>query len=621
MTRLSRRFVAAVCLLAMASFASAAGAQTSDSTTRPAEYYLDCSAPHASGDGRSPETAWNALHAVNEHIFLPGDTIRLRRGTECHGLLWPKGSGSTAAAIRLAAYGSGPRPKVTANKGDEEAFKLFGQEYWDVDSLEFSGGCVFGVYVSGDKGILHHIHLRNLSVHEVFGGDVKHKESGLVVVSPGTVHQHFDDVLVEGITANATDQWAGILVGGGNFGEVTEEDWNTHVVVRNSVVHDVYGDGIILFRVKDGVIDHSAAWQMGMQPTQSIGTPNAIWTWMCKDCVVSRNEAFLTDSPGVDGGAFDIDYGNIRNSVTENYGHDTQGYCIAVFGAGYVTHDSVVEGNLCIENGRSPRMARYQGAIFLWTWNDGVIENLRVEKNVIFWNPPGNFPALLNRGDIRGSERIFKENQIYSGASSLIESNKNLDFRNNRYITCGGGHAAWTFNDEIFNTFEAYRTKAKQEQGSSWTSYESYAACLPGPTEASATDNAHEGWRVVSEFPVHFDSQELLDAASLGQLLVLKNQQLQFRPSGLRSAVTLYVPQAVTSETLQNALLDLSQGGLQVSTRNAGNSPIQPRTRVLRPDGSVAAEWHGSVGPTELGLALRKVLGTPIYSQVDFTAR
>ena len=52
------------------------------------------------------------------------------------------------------------------------------------------------------------------------------------------------------------------------------------------------------------------------------------------------NEAFLTDSPGVDGGAYDIDYGNTKNSVIDNYGHDTQGYCVAVFGAGFVTKES-----------------------------------------------------------------------------------------------------------------------------------------------------------------------------------------------------------------------------------------------------------------------------------------
>jgi hypothetical protein len=382
-------------------------------------YYVDCASAGTKGDGRSPATAWRSIDVVNEHFFLPGDVIYLKRGSDCHGSLWPKGSGSATAVIHLSAYGQGARPKVIAGKDDEEAFKLFDQEYWDIDSIDFSGGAIFGVFVSGDTGVLHHIHIRNLLVHDVHGADVKHKESGLVVISPGKAQQHFDDVFVEGVTAYGTEQWAGILIGGGNFGDVAEKDWSTHVVVRNSVVHDVFGDGIVLFRVKDGLIDTSAAWHTGMQPTQSIGTPNAIWTWMCTDCVVGKSEAFLTDSPGVDGGAFDIDWGNTRNSVLDSYGHDTQGYCVAVFGAGYVTRDSVVKGNLCINNGKSPRMARYQGAIFLLTWNGGALENLRVENNIVYWTPPGNFPAVLNRADLRGSQKIFRENQIRSSSPSV----------------------------------------------------------------------------------------------------------------------------------------------------------------------------------------------------------
>ena len=154
------------------------------------------------------------------------------------------------------------------------------------------------------------------------------------------------------------------------------------MVIRNSTVHNVQGDGIVLFRVRHGSIESSVAWNTGMQVTQTIGTPNAIWTWMCDDCTVTQNEAFLTDSPGVDGGAFDIDYGNTDNSVIDNYGHDTQGYCVAVFGAGFVTRASTVRGNLCINNGRSPRMADFQGAIFLHTWNGGSIDGLTVEEKL-----------------------------------------------------------------------------------------------------------------------------------------------------------------------------------------------------------------------------------------------
>ena len=599
------------------------------------EYYVDCEAAERNGDGRSPESAWHALDAVNEHTFLPGDVVYLKRGTECHGMLWPKGSGSASASIRLSAYGRGARPKVIAGKSDEQAFKLFDQEYWDVDSIDFSGGTIFGVIVSGQTGILHHIHIKNLLVHNVRGGDVKHKESGLIVISPGKAQQHFEDVLVEGVTAYATDQWAGILIGGGNFGEVPVKDWNSHVIVRNSIVHDVYGDGIILFRVKDGLIDNSATWNMGMQPTQSIGTPNAIWTWMCQDCVVSRNEAFLTDSPGVDGGAFDIDYGNTRNSVIDNYGHDTQGYCIAVFGAGYVTQESVVEGNLCINNGKSPRMAGYQGALFLLTWNNGVIENLRVEKNTIYWSPPGRFPALINRADIRGSQRIFRENQIYSFSPWMIDSNKYIDFQNNQYETCASSSATWTFDGHSYSSMEQYRGGANQEQGSSWKYDPLSGSCLggerllkgepkntarPNRTDASALGVTTPGWTVVSDLPASLDAYGLLDSASSGQLMVLKNLYTQFRASGMRIKIKLILKQAKTKEAVPNVIRDLAISDIETLEPASSEFPSHPRTRLVAPDGSVVKEWQEFVGPAEIGLAVRRALGVPLYSQMISTS-
>jgi hypothetical protein len=602
----------------------AAGSQSAENGRNGNKYFVDCSSSEAKRDGRSPATAWHALDEINAHAFTAGDALYLKRGTTCTGLLWPKGSGTASATIRLSAYGSGARPKVIANQGDEEAFRLFDQEYWDVDSIEFSGGTLFGVYVSGQAGVLHHIYLRNLLVHDVYGGDVKHKESGLVVVSPGKVEQHFDDVLVDGVTAYGTDQWAGILVGGGNFGDVEEKDWNTHVVVRNSTVHDLYGDGIILFRVKNGLIDSSAAWRIGMQKTQSIGTPNAIWTWMCQDCVVSNNEAFLTDSPGVDGGAFDIDYGNTRNSVIGNYGHDTQGYCIAVFAAGYVTHDSVVEGNLCINNGESPRLAQLQGAFFIWTWNNGIIDNLRVEKNAIYWNPPGDFPALVNRGEIQGAQRIFREDQIYSSSRSIIETKNNLIFADNRYTTCGSENAAWKFDSRAYSSFDEYRQGSGQEQGSSWKSEQTVIRCLG--SEAGYQDKlaknlrtgtaANAGvWTVVCELSASIDQNGLLDFAASAQLAVLKNLEKQFSDSGLAVKAKIAFASAADRDQVQNIIGDLGMRGVKPSA--GGGFGRGPMIRLVAGDGSVVQEWRQFVGPGEIGLAVRRALGRPKYSRLS----
>ncbi len=343
-------------------------------------------------------------------------------------MLWPKGSGSAGAAIRLDAWGTGPLPTIQA-PGQEAAFRLSDQEYWTIEHLDFAGGQPYGVFIDGTKGVLHGIHIREVVVHDVTG-EPKKKESGLVVISPGSREQRFDDVLVDGVTAYGTSQWAGILVGGANFGVLPESARSTNVTVRNSMVHDVAGDGIVLFQVNHGTIENSVAWRTGMQETQTIGTPNAIWTWMCRDCMVRRSEAFLTDSPGVDGGAFDIDYGNDGNIVEESYGHDTQGYCAAIFGAERVTTNSVIENNVCSDNGRSPRLAKRQGAIFLSTWNGGKLKGVRISGNKIFWNPPLATAAVVNNAEFDGSG-VFRDNTIESSSPVLIRSNSSLVFERN----------------------------------------------------------------------------------------------------------------------------------------------------------------------------------------------
>jgi hypothetical protein len=596
------------------------------------EYFVDCAVTEPDGHGSSIASAWHTIEAVNAHTFLPGDVIHLKRGTECRGSLWPKGSGSESAMVRLTAYGQGARPKVTAGKGDTQAFKLFNQEYWDVDSIDFSGGTLFGVFVSGDTGILHHIHLRNLVVHDVYGDKLKTKDSGLVVIQPGKAQQHFDDVLVDQVTAYRTNQWVGIMVGGGNFGFPPEADWSTHAIVRNSVVHDVFGDGIVLFRVRDGRIHNSAAWHTGMQPSESTGTPNAIWTWMCTDCVVSQNEAFLSDSPGVDGGAFDIDYGNTRNSVIDNYGHDTQGYCIAVFGAGFVTHDSVVEGNLCINNGKSPRMAFYQGAIFLWTWNDGAIENLRVERNTVYWTPPGNAPALINHAAIKGSPIIFRENQIYSSSPWIVDSGKQISFQNNRYTTCGLDAATWVFDGRTYNSLDQFSAATGQDSASTWTSRRDRPTCLglaqSMPTKGRNGFQANHGvlgtarrtlrrWAVVSDVSLSVDDDGYLDAASAGELVVLKDLYMQFRSTGLRMTLRFHLQHELSDQSLRDLIGDLDLGDIKTVMLSTGAPLYKSKTSLIAPDGAHIMEWQGFVGPAKLGLAVRSKLGEPLYSQLE----
>lgn len=573
-------------------------------------FFLDCSAPR-NGDGLSPMSAWNSVADLNAASIQPGDVVALRRGTTCHGSLAPSGSGSEGAPIRLTAYGEGPRPKIVAAAGAENALRLFNQQYWDIDSLDLAGGRTNGIFISGDHGVLHHIHLANLALHNVVGGAMKHKESGLVAVSPVSAQCHFDDVLIDNVAAWNTDQWVGILVGCGNLGFPPESDWSSNIAIRNSVIHNVQGDGIVLFRVRHGLIESSIAWDTGMQPTESIGTPNAIWTWMCDDCTVQDSEAFLTDSPGVDGGAYDIDYGNTKNSVIDNFGHDTQGYCVAVFGAGFVTHESLVRGNLCINNGRSPRMATNEGAIYIYTWNGGSLDGLTIEHNTVEWSPFNNAPPILNKADLTGSA-VFRNNSIASTARWMVESNSSLSLAQNQYRYYGIGDPAWRYGNQSYASLRALADATDQESGSTempialrlWPGLQSHAAGI---------------WRLDCTLPVSVNTQGLMNDDALRQIITIRSQAQQYFSKRLEVTLRLTSPDPnlFATAAIRDAVLDLDLGAITV-THALANGPEQ--MTLFAPDGKTVAHWDGFAGPVALGAVLRRSLGEPVFAQMDIDA-
>ncbi len=527
-------------------------------------WYVDCSVGNDTADGLSPSTAWKSVDAVSARTFNAGDAIYFRRGSTCAGMLAPKGSGSATAPILLDAWGTGTLPQIHAEAGEEAALRLFDQEYWTIEHLDFSGGQPYGVFVSGTKGILHGIHLKDVVVHDV-AGEPRNKETGLVVIAAGTEQQHFDGLLIDGVTAYHTSQWAGILVGGVRHGFPPEASRNTNVVIRNSIVHDVTGDGIVLFQVNKGLIENSVAWRTGMQDTQTIGTPNAIWTWMCRDCTVRGNEAFLTDSPGVDGGAYDIDYGNDNNAVEENYGHDTEGYCVAVFGAGWVTGNSVVRNNICAANGLSPRLARRQGAVFLSTWNRGKIKGLEISGNRIFWNPPLATAAIVNNAEFVGTG-TFEKNTIRSCSPTLIRSNPSVGFDNNSFEDCA------------------------QERP-----HQSQQLCLRAFVSANRQD--HE---------------------SRGQIALLESIHRQFPQLQIEIVVNGARRDQSAATNLQ---YDWNSGDIPIlfDDGNPLDSPAilhRPALRLTNASGQLLWRHDGLTPPGELGLFLRSLLGNPQYSEM-----
>ena len=589
-------------------------------------YYVDCGAGSDAASGTSPRAAWRTLEKVAATIFQPGDAVLLRRGARCRGTLWPKGSGAEGHPIRLGAYGDGPLPIIDA-AGAEAAIKLFDQQYWHIENLHARGGSPYGVLITGTRGHLRHLRLKNLLVEDVTGV-VKSKSSGLVaVLAPETLQM--EDVVIEGVTARRTTQWAGIIVRGGS---ATSRIRN--VVVRDSLVYDVYGDGIVLFQVENGLIEKCAAWLTGLNPSVEVGTPNGIWTWRCRNCTVRLNEGFLTDSPGVDGGVYDIDWGNEDNVVEHNYGHDAQGYCVSVFGAQKeVTTNSVVRFNVCVNNGRSPKLARRQGDCYITTWDGGALDGVLIHNNTFYWTPPVEAPVLLmDRVVFRGARpNVFRNNVLFSTVPEMIQSSVEFRFQGNVYWYAGDGQPVWRWGTEEFRGIPSWRKAAGAEEVFADPQWDAMLRPRRGSPLLDLASRLRAGALEPSEPRREPSGVSLnLQGRSRGRwlLAVLSGNH----PDSCRSQL-VFVQAALAQygrrlleavliwegpvEALRNLAADWRLEGIRVerndSLRRAlgGAAPDVMLTALVDPAGRVTALWEGFVRPAELGLTLRYHLAPP----------
>jgi hypothetical protein len=337
-----------------------------------------------------------------------------------------------------------------------------------------------------------------------------------------------------------------------------------------------------------------------MQYDQTIGTPNAIWTWHCTDCTVEDNEAFLTDSPGVDGGAFDIDYGNTRNTVRKNFGHDTAGYCVAVFGAYGPTIGSVVAGNLCIANGMSTRLAKRQGVLMFMTWEGGTLEGVEVRGNRVDWQPPGDTPAVQSGADLRTTGITLRANEIWATGLSFVDPALKYIGTQDRYVVSGADAAGLAAARDRFTGLP--------EKGSTLT------AAPPGAVRAGVFGHAPSslgGWQLIATVP----SDLLRDGGDdllRGTLVELKSAALQFSRAGLvvKLAGDDHAGQIAQDWSLQ-------EDGVRLDILPPDNLSGFS-VKLVSPRGKVVRLWNAYPGPVDLGLALRQYVGAPEFSLLGF---
>ena len=622
-------------------------------------HYLNC-ASTTTGDSLRPESAWNSLDQANAYEFHPGDALLISRGSTCRGMLMPRGSGTPNRPIAIDAYGAGPLPMLIGT-GNPAALKLDDQQYWNIAHLELTGGNPYGLFITGASPSLTHFHLSNLVAHDV-KGTPKSKETGLIVIGakPDAVTL-FHDVLIDGVTAYSSTQWAGIVVKAGTFnksGAIRGSD----VMIRNSVVHDVAGDGILLMLAKNGRLERNVVWNTGMESSYSIGTPDGIWEWMCEDCLVQYNEGFFTDSPGVDGGVFDIDFGNINNTVQYNFGHDSQGYCVSVFGAEGtpgISRNSIVRGNLCLENGRSPREAQRQGAIYLSTWDGGKLSGVQIYGNTVLWDPPVETAAIVSDAEVDPAEpRMVHNNLILSRTGPLVQSKGGLQFADNQYWISTEASPSWQIDGTAYGSLEqvqagGYEKGSVIAEARTNTLYQpasapkscgattalqhdifgrpmtacSGAVAVAGPTQPNPAQTlaslalryagkpfTPRGWTLLAKLTPEGKPQA---ADSRSQMVVLQSMKKQFGPLGLQIVV---VPDSsLALEAQSNWRADWNFGEIKLVETTEASSTLglseSPGMLLFNPAGQAVDAWDGLTAAPEVELRLRSLLGAPIGMQ------
>jgi hypothetical protein len=456
-------------LLAFSLFHSCGSVKQNSSATAPPQriptsYYLDCSAA-ANGTG-TQSSPWNTLANANT-AFIPGDHLLLKRGTTCNGTLAPQGSGFATAPIVIDAYGSGPAAIINGGAA-EEVLKLFNQQYWEINNLEIVGGRKYGVYISGDtpNSSLNHIYLKNLDAHGATFNSTKRADSGEVFLSTSGTGEVFNDVLIDGVVAHDTHASEGIFVsagGGWTYDATGKQTLGDKITVQNSIAHDVYGDGIVINELTNGLLQSDIVYRSGQCPDCTGSTPVGLWEWFCHTCTVQFNESYANSSWEGDGGDFDIDYYNNDNIVQYNYGHDSAGYCVAFFGSAGTAHRNIFRYNVCANNARRASLSG-QGEIFVYTWNDGSLDGVQIYNNTISWNPAGEGYVLSAAGaSYTGSSPLFfRNNIIYAAAPGLVQASASLILDNNLYYTTTGTQN-FEINANTYTSLAAYQSATGED--------------------------------------------------------------------------------------------------------------------------------------------------------------
>lgn len=366
-----------------------------------ATYYIDAAGGDDANSGLAATCAWRTLGHQQLRRLKAGDRVLLKRGGTYYGQLELSGKGTAAQPVSIGSYGTGGLPAVVGTDTSMYAVRVYNSDYLTLSDIEIvnqgsrrlAGRTGLKIQCS-DYGLSRNIRIKGVTVRDVNGSLVKEQGggSGILIVNEGkAVGSRFDSLLIDSCHILRCSRNAIIWRGYYN-----RHDWlpNTNTVIRNNLIEEVPGDGIVPIGCENTLIEYNVMRNCPdiLPPTEAAA---GIWPWSCDDTVIQFNEVSDHKAPW-DAQGYDCDY-NCRNTVIQyNYSHDNYGGMVLICDNGGERNYSIgnqkstVRYNISIGDGIRPKPTR-QGMFSPQVHIAGRVEQALVEYNIVHSNPkPGD---------------------------------------------------------------------------------------------------------------------------------------------------------------------------------------------------------------------------------------
>ena len=291
-------------------------------------YYVDAVNGSDDNDGLSKETPFLSLNKVNSLTLEPGDYVLLKRGCVWNGFLRPQGSGSDEAPIVIGMYGEdGAKPLINGNGEVHATVELVNNSNMVVRNLEVTNfsdkyeDFRIGILVTAKEQAIKNVTISNNYVHHVHSvmwrnaGHDYHWYGGII----------FNDEFAV-LEADAVTQ-ENILIENNRVEHVSSTGIATkchsqNAVIRNNIVNNAKGDGIIMAQGWDGIVERNIAYTCGFSDIGEAWVN--IWLIGTENAKMQYNESYDCRASN-DGQGFDMDNTCINCIMQYNYSHDNYG--------------------------------------------------------------------------------------------------------------------------------------------------------------------------------------------------------------------------------------------------------------------------------------------------------